>query len=136
MYLNQLLNFRHNDPFKAWHWRVRASFLRKIKENPTEQIDKMPAGVKTFVRNIDLAIGQATARAEADKLIPYTVDDDFPVEERPFADLTEDEITEIGDITNRRLSSLGWLFSQNEWDIDPAEVKYANSVPSIWAPEE
>lgn len=96
----------------------------------------MPAGVKTLLRNIDSAIEQATVRAQTDNLIPYTVDDDFPVGNRPFADLKEEEVTEIADITGRRLLALGWIFHANDWDIAPADVKDAGTVPSIWAPDE
>ena len=121
---------------EAWNWRVRASYLRRIKEDPKEQLDKMPAGVKTLVRNIDSAIEQATVRALADKKIPHSVDEDFPVGERPFADLKEDEVTEIADITGRRLLALGWIFHANEWDISPSDVKDSSTVPSVWAPVE
>jgi len=131
----ELIKFRHVG--EAWHWRIQASYLRKIREDPKEQLAKMPAGVKALSRNIDSAIEQATLRAEADGLIPFLMDDDFPIgNDKSFIDLTDEEVYELSDVTDRRLVTIGWLFFKNDWDLDPKDVQYAEQVPSIWIPEE
>ena len=96
----------------------------------------MPAGVKVLLKNIDSAIEQAADRSLAEGFIPYVVDEDFPIGEKPFMDLSEEEVTEIGDITGRRLIGLGWLFGKVDWDTKPEDVPYHQQFPSVWAPDE
>lgn len=86
------------------------------------------------MENIEVVISQATERAVADGLVMGNKDGDFEVQGSRYADMDDDQMLRMADISTMRLAALGWLNGVSEWDFE--EVSYINPVNSLWAPKE
>jgi hypothetical protein len=106
---------------ELWHWRSRT---RQLEEEgrpfePGEALKK--AGVHTYADVIRLTAMQATKDGE----IPPSIENDFPVNGKPYRKLSAEEWSSIRSETVERHFTLNWLCGYapaNDWDRTPTNT--------------
>ncbi|KAK5667449.1 hypothetical protein QVD99_006045 [Batrachochytrium dendrobatidis] len=131
------------DKTEAWYWRSKAQTVLELKrglqsDSPeiTQARQKVTAGLRAVMENIEKAISQASQRALADGLISKSVNDDFCVgNNTAYKDMDDHGLRDLERMSAARLAALGWLVGIEEWDYDPSNVKFINPLGSLWKPQ-
>lgn len=101
--------------YDLWHWRGHMSFLEDTGAAFPETEETRSIGLRSY----DDAYRWVVNEHHAIDVLPAPIDDDFPVLNKAFRDLTEEERVQVGSIVLRRKNALDWLrgwIRVDDWD--------------------
>ncbi len=95
----------HRGAAECWQWRAHVAALQRTNVPPPEG------------QNYEMLIAIAAEEAFEAAAIPRPIERDFPLFQKPFSQLTEDEATQAAAIAASRRIALDWLCGYaTEWD--------------------
>ena len=95
----------HRSAAECWQWRAHVAALQRTNVPP-------PAG-----QTYEMLIAIAAEEAFESAAIPRPIEKDFPLFQKPFSQLTEDEAAQAAAIAASRRLALEWLCGYaTEWD--------------------
>lgn len=104
---------RARDLAELWHWRSRTTKL--VRTRP----DVQPPNGLTFAQIIATAADGAHARGD----LTAPIRQDFPAFGRAYAELTDDQYSQVTSIAMERHRALNWLCGYSEdWDEVPTDT--------------
>ena|SRR5690242_2579437 len=102
---------RERERAEVWHWRSEAEF--QSRESTRAERNEIQAAAREVAREAHQA-----------SLIGPLEDHDFAAGGRPFHQLSEDELIEMGEIAFQRLRALNWTCGFGRaWDDVPLEIE-------------
>lgn len=106
---------------ELWHWRSRTEkLIREAQPFPSNE-EMIRQGLRSYQ---DIVHRVANAAQERGDVHPV-IGDDFGVKGKPYAQLSEEEWSEVRSISMERHYALNWLcgFSpNNDWDQTPTDT--------------
>ena len=106
---------------ELWHWRSRTRELIERGDRLSENPQMLAAGIGSY----DDIVRTTAQHARANGDIATTIDNDFPVGEKAFRDLSPEEWSEIRSMIVERHFALNWicgLAPSNQWDDTPTDT--------------
>lgn len=106
---------------ELWHWRSRTRELIEASDPLPQDPEMLKAGFRTY----DDIVRFTAQHAKTDGTLAATIDDDFPVNQKAFRDLSPEEWSEARSIIVERHFALNWICGSapsNQWDDTPTDT--------------
>ncbi len=101
---------------ELWHWRCRTQMLLTTKKIP----DALPDGT-----TIAEVIRLTAAKAAEEGVFLQPIENDFPVFEKAFREVSEEELGQLTSIAMERHKAFNWLCGyapENHWSQTPTDT--------------
>jgi hypothetical protein len=129
----------------AWFWRSIVFSVQSMSAEERAQLIQSHPPLRSQIDQMGAAIPKASLAALQAGLLPFTVDDDFPIQQpsgdnpstgagiaRPFRELTPLEVQSIRALNQGRLLALRWLRSER-LDLDSWDLESCSGVQGLEA---